>query len=829
MASSAQLSFGDLLRRHRRAAGLTQAELAERAGLSMRGINDLERGARTAPRKDTVTLLADALGLAPEERAALFAASRRPTARALLHIHPLEPSSDMTAPRTSPPAGDRPDRAVAPSAREHSTHNWPVSPTPLLGREEQLAVVCALLRRPDVRLVTLTGPGGIGKTRLGLQLALEVADTFADGIWLVQLSQVADPSLVVPTIAQTLGVREAGGQSVPETVRGYVRDKRLLLLLDNFEQVAGAAPEVAGLLESSPGLKVLVTSRMALHLRGEKEIPVPPLALPEPARFSEPERVSQSPAVALFLERAQDATPTFQLTDTTAPVVAAICAQMDGLPLAIELAAARIKVLSPRALLQRLQQRLPLLTGGPRDLPERQQTMRDTISWSYDLLSQAEQRLFRRLGVFVGGCTLEAIEAVCVAPQGAEPLGMEVLDGMSTIVDQSMVQPTGDAEGTQGTVGSEPRFGLLHVMREYALERLGASGEAEALGRAHVAYFETLAEESRRGVMRGVVEARWVRQLEREHDNLRAALGWLRERGEAQRGLRLAVGVSALWEYAGHFSEGQHWLDELLAMGGGESAGDLVVRAHAVRRSALLATFQHDVERAVTRSEEAVALARRTGDLDLIATALSWQAAVMIFEQDGEQESLEQAERYLEEAVALARRVRSARLAWHLQLLGTAKLLKGEVEQALAIFQESVALSRQIGDAETLANALQNLGYSYCLLGDAASARPPLEEALRAHRRQGYLMGISFSLIGLAVVSALEGQGERSARLLGAQEGLLASAGGRQFAVVSRLAGQFVAPARATVGEARWADAYAAGRTLSLEQAIAEALDEERT
>jgi non-specific serine/threonine protein kinase len=373
--------------------------------------------------------------------------------------------------------------------------------------------------------------------------------------------------------------------------------------------------------------------------------------------------------------------------------------------------------------------------------------------------------------------------------------------------------------------GSEQRFLLLHVMREYALEQLEASGEADALGRAHLAYCETLVEESYHGVMRGVVEPRWVRQLEREHDNLRAALRWSLIRGEVERGLRLAIGASVLWEYAGYFSEGQRWLDDLLASHvGAEFSDDPIVRAQAIRRSGLLAEFRHDVESAMARAKEALSLARRTGDLDLIATTLTSHAMIVVIEQGDEQDLLAQCQRDLEEAVALARQVRSARLGWHVQVLGSARLAQGDAEQALILFQEALELSRQVGDSETIANALFNVGAAYCLLSDPDRARPALIEALYAHRAQGYLMGISWTLLGLVLVNALDGQGERAARLFGAQEALLASLGGGQPTLFLQVAAQLMSPAREALGEERWAAAYAAGQALSLEQAIAEAL-----
>jgi predicted ATPase len=413
-------------------------------------------------------------------------------------------------------------------------NNLPIQPTPLLGREQAVAVVCALLRQDAVRLVTLTGPGGVGKTRLGLQVAAELVDDYTDGVWLVRLSRLVDPTLVLPTVAQTLGLQEQGSQPLAETLRAHVADKRLMLVLDNFEQVVQAANEVAGLLAASPGLTVLVTSRLPLRLRGEKVYPVSPLALLESGQAT-PERLAQVAAVALFIERARDAKPDFVVTAANAPALAEVCACLDGLPLAIELAAARVRLLPPEALLARLAGQLQLLSGGARDLEERQRTMQATIAWSEELLSPQERVLFRRLAIFVGGCTLDAAETVCAAPEGVEPLHLDMLEGLSALVDQNLVQ--------QREEGGEPRFAMLHVIREYALERLEASEggteggtEVDTLRRTHAAYYVAFAERAW-SALSAAVEGddlvAHVKRLRPEQDNLRAALACLRAQAEA--------------------------------------------------------------------------------------------------------------------------------------------------------------------------------------------------------------------------------------------------------------------------------------------------------
>jgi len=405
-------------------------------------------------------------------------------------------------------------------------HNLPTHPTALLGRERDVAWVRARLLRDDVRLLTLTGPGGTGKTRLSLQVAAEMIDQFADGVFFVALAPISDPGQVAATIAQTLGVREVPGRPVVESAQAYLSGKQMLLLLDNFEQILEAAPVVSDLLTAAPGLKILVTSRAALQLRGEHEEAVSPLALPDRRQAPEPAALSQYSAVALFIERARAIKADFAVTNENAPAVAEICHRLDGLPLAIELAAARTRLLTPQAVLARLERRLPILTGGARDLPARQQTLRNAIAWSYDLLSRQEQMLYRRLAIFAGGCTLEAAEAICDADGtlGLDPSagsGQAVLDGMSSLAAQSLLR---QADGPDG----EPRYGMLETIREFGLEQLRASGEYDVVARAHADYYLTLAKGF--GALLFADDAK-LRRSAAEYYNIHEALRWLFHHG----------------------------------------------------------------------------------------------------------------------------------------------------------------------------------------------------------------------------------------------------------------------------------------------------------
>jgi predicted ATPase/DNA-binding CsgD family transcriptional regulator len=619
--------------------------------------------------------------------------------------------------RQSPAGGAHPSPASIP-------HNNLLLPrSPLIGRDHELAAVQHLLLQEKVGLLTLTGPGGIGKTRLALQVAANLLDHFVDGVYFVSLAPIRDVDLVIPAIAQTLGVREAGTRSLLESLQAYLRDRQLLLVLDNFEQVVAAAPLVADLLATCQRLKTLVTSRAMLHLYGEHEFPVPPLALPDPKRRAAGETdlvasVAHYAAVELFVQRALAAQPDFALTAINAAVVAEICIGLDGLPLAIELAAARIKLFSPPALLARLQQRLTLLTGGAHDLPSRQRTLRDEIAWSYDLLTAAEQTLFRRLAVFVGGFTLEAAQAVGDADGR---LGISALDGVATLVDHNLLKRIEPS-------GSEPRFGMLETIREYGLERLEASGEAEVIRRHHLCYFLALAEATEE-TGREQVLARLAVDL----DNLRAAVAWSQTPSSpdagsrAELGLRLAGALVWFAFISHHYNEVRGWLIATLQRTGEPTA----IRAKGLWGAGLLAATQGDYHNARTELEESVALWRMIGDRRGLATALRELCLVA-----HAQRQFAAAQRYGEESVALYRTLGSpGALAVALDNLGTALAAQGDYLTARRLFEEELALSQTVDDgAGIIGDAYASLGWLAGQQGDDATAYALFEKALAIRR-----------------------------------------------------------------------------------------------
>src|SRR6266478_2248699 len=570
--------------------------------------------------------------------------------------------------------------------------NLPVLRTGFVGREKEVAAAKELLLRQDVRLVTVTGPGGIGKTRLAVEVAGGLIEMFPGGIHFVPLSPLSDPGLIASVIVQTLGIREAGGQSPLEILKKNLQDSLrapMLFLLDNFEHLIQAAPTVAELLAAAPNLKILVTSRAALHLYGEHEFPVPPLALPDSRSMPTVEILSQCPAVALFVQRAAAAKPDFELNRENASAVTEICARLDGLPLAIELAAVRVKVLSPSSMLTRLASRLQLLTGGSRDLPQRQQTLRAAMDWSYDLLDAAEQKLFRRFSVFVGGCTLEGAEAVC---NTKGDLDLDLLDVMASMVDKSLAQQVEQVKG-------ESRFAMLETIREYALEKLEASKEEALTKRAHAAYCLVLAEEEATE-QRGAEAGEWLERFASEHDNFRAALEWLTETGDMELGVRPGTALFRYWEIREYLAEGRDRLGRLLNLAG--AAAPTKLRMRALFAAGVLAGEQGDYASADALINESQDIAHELGDKTGVAVSLN---ALAVFARD-----------------------------------------RGDVATAHVLFEASLGLWRELGDQKAVARALSNLANVLKLQGDYDRARPLYAECLSIFRGLGDRTGVAWSL-----------------------------------------------------------------------------------
>jgi predicted ATPase/class 3 adenylate cyclase/DNA-binding CsgD family transcriptional regulator len=626
-------------------------------------------------------------------------------------------------------------------------HNLPVQLTSLIGREQEVAAVCHLLQRQEVRLLTLTGPGGTGKTRLGLQVAAELSEEFSDGVFFVNLAPLSDPELVVPTIAQTLGLKETANQPRLDLVSAWLREKELLLLLDNFEQVAEAAVEVSALLARCRKLHVLVTSRAVLHLSGEQEFPVPPLSLPDPKHLPDLETLSQYEAVALFIARAQAVKPDFQVTNANAPAVAEICVRLDGLPLAIELAASRSKMLPPQALLARLGQRFSLLTSGAQDVPARQQTLRNTIAWSYDLLDAGEQLLFRRLSVFVGGTTLETIAALYTA-LGDEP--GQLLDGIASLIDKSLLQQSEQE-------AEEPRFVMLETIREYGRETLTVRGEVDATCQAHAVSYLALAEAAEQE-WEGPQEAVSFARLEHEHDNLRAAMSWLLERGEAEMALRLCAALWWFWGWSDYIYEGWSFLERALE---GSEEGAATLRAKALWSAGNLASNLGNFERGEVLCQESLALFRAIGDTKGMRNAV-FQLA-MVAEAKGD---FAAARSRYEESLVLAREVGDKSLvAWALSFLAEIAIQQGEYARARPLLEEGLALFRESGEKTGVAVSIRCLAIMLFAQGNLAGAHAVAEECLALNREIGTRSAEANVLPVLAEITSYQGD-TTTARLL---------------------------------------------------------------
>jgi predicted ATPase/transcriptional regulator with XRE-family HTH domain len=796
--SAAPSDFGHLLKRLRTAAELTQEELAERAGVSARLVSDLERGTIHRPRRDTIRMLADGLRLADADRELFTAVAR-----------------------------GRPVQSIATTTTEPARRtNLPVPPSALVGREREVAATTSLLARPDVRLLTLTGPGGVGKTRLALDVAARLGGAFADGVWFVDLAPVADPLLVLPAIAQVLGVRSSGERPLRDDLVAALQGKRLLVVLDNLEHLPPAAPAIADLIAACSDLTFLATSRQPLRLRAEREYVVSPLALPDLNALPQTDDLARVPAVELFVQRAEAARRTFALTAENARAVAELTARLDGLPLAIELAAARVKILTPAALLERLDRRLPMLTGGPRDLPARLQTMRAAIDWSYGLLTPDEQGIFRRLAVFTGGFTLDAAEAVC-GPQGTArivsprpcslfpvPSVPSVLDLLASLVDKSLLR-TLDRD-------DEPRFGMLETIREYGLEQVAEAGEEAEMRDRHAAWCLELAERAE-PELTGPEQEHWYAHLDAEHDNVRAALAWTLERGQAgaQFALRFGAALYRYWATFGHFEEGRRWLDLALAR---DQGSPTAARAHAMLGAGVMGWLQGDYARSTAWTEGAQAVFRALGDRTGIAYTFGNLGLVADAMSD-----FDRAEAMYGEALQLFRALDDrTHIGYMLNNLGVIAYLQGDYARAAALHEEALALRRELGQPDGVAYTLGNLGEIAYAQGDYARAAALQAECLTMRREQSNKVAPAKCFENFALIAVATGEAERAACLFGAAEALRDRLGAPMPPSDRPIYERGVADVRARLDEHTFAAAWETGRIMPVNEAIDYALERGR-
>jgi predicted ATPase/transcriptional regulator with XRE-family HTH domain len=772
--------FGAQLRRYRERAGLTREALAERAQLSTSGIAALECGRRQQPYPDTLRRLGDALALSSDECALLAAALSRPAGA----VTPHEP------PASEPPA--------LPAAR-----------TPLIGREHAVTTLAALVPEHPGRLVTLTGICGVGKTRLALAVAAAVQHAFPDGIRLIELAPLADPALVQQAVAMALGVPDGTAMPLLDCLVATLRPRTLLLVLDNCEHLIDGCAELADrLLADCPNLRILATSREPLQLAGERRWPVPPLALPEGDGSGSVAALAASAAVQLFVDRAQAVDGSFRLTAQNAAAVAQVCIGLAGVPLALELAAAQVRVLSVAQIHDRLDDSLRFLNGRRRAAPARQQTLRAALDWSHQLLSAPEQAVFRRLGAFAGPFEISAAEAVCATAD--LPAG-SVLGLLAQLADKSLLVVEPGVETAH--------YRLLKPVRQYALDQLTAYGELTDAQARHFRHYRILAEHAA-PALRGPGQVGWLTQLEAAHANLRAALRWAVARGDAAAGLRFAVALAPFWEGRGHLGEGRRWLTTLQALPAARNAPS-TTRTAALLAEGRLAQWQADLDGAAEALVACLALARSLEDQRLVADALAWLGVVR-----RQQGAVSQSADLLQQSLELYRTANhSEGIAFALVNLGATRRADGDLAASAALFEKSLVRYRTLGDVRYCAMACTMLAATLLQQGHVQRAVALAREGLICHHTVGDRAFVVHSVACHAGLAAAQGKAERAARLLGAMTALRGALAAPHTALSEREAGKIEAAVRNRLGEAGFAAAWQAGRALSLNEAIALALE----
>lgn len=722
--------------------------------------------------------------------------------------------------------------------------NLPARTTPLVDREKEFEALRDLVHRDDVRLITFTGPGGTGKTRLALEVASGLTDNYPAGVFFVSLASVTDATLVAAIIVSTLGIMEKGGQSIENTLKEFLGDKRILLLLDNFEQVIAAAPLAAELLRDCPLLKILVTSRAPLRIGGEHEFPVPPLTLPNPEQLPSMDMLLSYPAVTLFVQRAQAVRPDFVVDQENARAVAEICMRADGLPLALELAAVWIRIMTPQLMLKRMEKRLGLLTGGARDLPARQRTLRNTIAWSYDLLDPIAKKIFRRTSIFNGGFSLNAAEAVCIS---SPEVGVDILDILTKLTEASLLRCIG--------VEDETRFEMLETIREFAFESLGPSDEMKSLKERFVDFYLMFAERSERE-LRGPEQAAWLTRLELEHENLQTAVRWSLEDHEIDRSLRFCSAMWRSWSIRGHLTEGRMLLTKAL---GNPSSANHPLRAKVLLGAGALAAMQDD-PMADPLLHESLLLSRKLADEETTAFAMNSLGNVA-----RDQGDFDEAKRLHTESLGIFQKLQDKwGIALVLNNLGVSARNQGDFQEAVKLHEQSLQLFRELGDKRYVARSLINLGIIFERKGDYDAARGLLNESLALSRELGEKTGITESLLFLGSVTRRLNDYEASHKLfaeslalsldIGNREGIISCleefAGSACMKSEARRAAKLwgaaealreatripippvyraerehdVSLARSTLGEQAFTDEWAQGRALTLAQAITFAL-----